>query len=147
MTDISHFPCPGIPPGYSNRSKVQRNMGSACPYPHIIQCGAPSLLVPAVALPPHLCCSVTKISWLARPGWLWDPSAVSHRSGVGRWNYRGLKPGFEMLIQIIRSTDCTLACTQALWFLYITINGKELFTRACSDRTRRNGFKQKVDLD
>lgn len=62
MTDIRPFPFPGIPPGYSNRSEVQMNMGSAGLYPHIIQYGAPSLLVPALALPPHLCFSLTKIS-------------------------------------------------------------------------------------
>lgn len=31
------------------------NMGSAGLYPHIVQYRAPSLLVPALALTPHLC--------------------------------------------------------------------------------------------
>nr|XP_009476742.1 PREDICTED: nck-associated protein 5 [Pelecanus crispus] len=44
MADISPLPFPGVPPGYSSRSEVQMNMGSAGLCPHIVQYGAPSLL-------------------------------------------------------------------------------------------------------
>lgn len=82
---------------------------------------SPSLLVPAPALPPHFCFSLT---WPAQPGWWWDPSMVSHHSRVSWWNSRRLQPRFELLIEIVRSPE--LCSTQALWFWCIRINLEEL---------------------
>lgn len=124
MTGISHLPSPGVPAGWGSRREVQMNVGSAGLCPRAIH--APSLLVSAPALPPHLCFSLNKL-YLACTARLMGRSFHAFSSLQSRLvEFQKATAKVWAAYWDHQVSRFVLCPTQALWFWCIRINVAEL---------------------